>query len=221
MGFDVRPMELPDFSQLAEIEKEAFPTSWPPTPFRQEYQNRLARYLVACEGELTQLPLEALGAPADEGSPMARLLRGVKGLFSKDDPPVQDPRKLVGFIGIWFMVDEAHVTSIAVRESYRGRGLGEVVLIAGIELAMARGSKEVTLETRVSNNVAQALYEKYGFRRVGIRKGYYTDNREDALIMTTEVLSSPSYQERFRQLCQAHEKRWGRSARDLGTGEAS
>ena len=74
---------------------------------------------------------------------------------------------------------------------------------------MRRGSHVVTLEARVSNHVAQSLYEKYGFSNVGIRKNYYTDDREDAVIMTTDRVDTADYQEKFAQLQQGYEQRKG------------
>jgi ribosomal-protein-alanine N-acetyltransferase len=107
------------------------------------------------------------------------------------------------------MVDQAHVVAIAVRESYRRRGLGELLLSEAIDLAIANGQESVTLEVRRSNWTAQQLYEKYRFLKVGVRKRYYTDNHEDALIMTTPPIDSDSYREHLAYLRQQWEKRWG------------
>jgi [ribosomal protein S18]-alanine N-acetyltransferase len=107
---------------------------------------------------------------------------------------------VVGFGGLWVMVDEAHVTSFAVDPRWRRRGVGERLLLALLDLAVRRQAREATLEVRLSNIPARKLYEKYGFRPVGIRPRYYSDNGEDALIMTTEALSSPAMQERMEGL---------------------
>lgn len=101
---------------------------------------------------------------------------------------------LVAFGGIWLMVDEAHVTTFAVDPAWRRRRIGETLLLALIDLAIARHAREATLEVRLSNLPARRLYEKFGFKPVGIRPRYYSDNHEDALIMTTEVLSGPLMQ---------------------------
>jgi ribosomal-protein-alanine N-acetyltransferase len=98
------------------------------------------------------------------------------------------------------IVDEAHISTIAVHPKWRGRGLGEMVLVAMIDAAIQRGAAEVTLEVRVSNLVAQSLYRKYAFVQVGRRKGYYHDNREDALIMTTPKVSETGFAEPYGQL---------------------
>ena len=99
--------------------------------------------------------------------------------------------QVVGYGGIWLMVDEAHVTTFAVHPAYRRRRIGERLLIALLDLAVDRHAREATLEVRLSNLAARRLYEKYGFRPVGIRPRYYSDNQEDALIMTTEPLAAP------------------------------
>jgi ribosomal-protein-alanine N-acetyltransferase len=103
---------------------------------------------------------------------------------------------VVGFGGLWVMVDEAHVTSFAVDPRWRRRGVGERLLLALLDLAVRRQAREATLEVRLSNIPARKLYEKYGFRPVGIRPRYYSDNGEDALIMTTDPLDTPALRER-------------------------
>lgn len=107
---------------------------------------------------------------------------------------------VVGFVGIWLMVGEAHITMIAVRPELRGQGLGEQLLIAAIHTAMEEGQQVVTLEVRVSNAPAIALYRKYGFVGVGHRPRYYSDNKEDALIFTTPPLDSETYRARLGRL---------------------
>ena len=114
---------------------------------------------------------------------------------------------VVGFAGLWVMVDEAHITTFAVDPRWRRRGIGERLLLALLELAVARRAREATLEVRLSNVPARRLYEKYGFRPVGIRPRYYSDNGEDALIMTTDALASPAMRERVDLLRAALETR--------------
>lgn len=91
--------------------------------------------------------------------------------------------KIIGYAGMWLILDEAHVTNIAVLAAYRRRGLGEKLVRALIEQAKQRGAVSMTLEVRVSNMAAQTLYRKLGFEKKGIRRQYYSDTREDALIM--------------------------------------
>ena len=107
---------------------------------------------------------------------------------------------IVAYGGIWLMVDEAHITTFAVDPRYRRRRIGEQLLLALLVLAKERHAREATLEVRLSNLPARRLYEKYGFRPVGIRPRYYSDNNEDALIMTTEPLELPAMRERLARL---------------------
>lgn len=96
--------------------------------------------------------------------------------------------RVVGYIGTWLILDEAHVTNIAVHPDYRRQGIGETLLRSMMTVAASRGAKRMTLEVRVSNRPAQRLYEKLGFARIGLRRGYYHDNNEDAIIMWKEGL---------------------------------
>ncbi len=107
---------------------------------------------------------------------------------------------IVAYGGIWLMVDEAHITTFAVHPAYRRRRIGERLLLALLDLARDRAAREATLEVRLSNLPARRLYEKYGFRPVGIRPRYFSDNNEDALIMTTEPLELPVMRERIARL---------------------
>ena len=91
--------------------------------------------------------------------------------------------KVVGYAGMWKVCDEGHITNIAVHPEYRGNGIGSLLLEYLIKLAQAEGVASMTLEVRRSNFAAQALYNKYGFKVSGLRKGYYSDNGEDAIIM--------------------------------------
>ncbi|AWB46817.1 ribosomal-protein-alanine N-acetyltransferase [Paenibacillus sp. CAA11] len=93
----------------------------------------------------------------------------------------------IGYAGMWTVLDEAHVTNIAVRTAHRGMHLGERLLRRLMSYAWELGMQKMTLEVRVSNDVAQSLYGKLGFRPIGLRKGYYSDNQEDALIMWCDL----------------------------------
>lgn len=108
--------------------------------------------------------------------------------------------RIVGYGGMWLMVDEAHITTFAIHPSWRRRHIGERLLLAFVDLAMDRGAHEATLEVRLSNLPARRLYEKYGFRPVGLRPRYYSDDNEDALIMTTEPLGEPAMRDRIARL---------------------
>ncbi len=108
--------------------------------------------------------------------------------------------RVVAYGGMWLMVDEAHITTFAVHPVWRRQRIAERLLGAFVDLALEIGAREMTLEVRLSNLAARRLYEKFGFRPVGIRPRYYSDDNEDALIMTTEPLSSPAMQARLEQV---------------------
>ncbi|MDP9250703.1 MAG: ribosomal protein S18-alanine N-acetyltransferase [Chloroflexota bacterium] len=98
----------------------------------------------------------------------------------------------VGFAGIWLTVDEAHITTFGVHPDWRRRGVARRMLLRLVELAIELDAQRLTLEVRVSNAAAQALYRSFGFRVAGRRARYYSDDGEDALVMTTPELSGPT-----------------------------
>lgn len=91
--------------------------------------------------------------------------------------------KVVGFIGTWIVLDESHITNIAVHPNYRKQGIASKLIEKFLTYCKSQGCVAYTLEVRSSNKAAKALYEKYNFKQDGIRKGYYEDNKEDAIIM--------------------------------------
>jgi ribosomal-protein-alanine N-acetyltransferase len=107
---------------------------------------------------------------------------------------VRAGERVIAYAGIWLMVDEAHVTTFAVLPAYRRRGIGGLLLVELMELSADLGAAVCTLEVRLSNASARKLYQAFGFKPVGVRPRYYTDNGEDALIMTTDRLTTPEMQ---------------------------
>lgn len=95
-------------------------------------------------------------------------------------------QRIVGFCGMWLVMDESHITNVAVTEQVKGQGIGEGLMREAIRVAKDNGAVLMTLEVRVSNTIAQNLYRKLDFQNGGIRKGYYSDNLEDALVMWVE-----------------------------------
>ena len=194
--YEIRPMAEADIHQVVEVERESFPSSWPRTAYRRELANRLARYIVVFD--------RSHEPPAATPSRRRRLL----GLFRRNDEPAPTTDYIVGYVGVWLLVDEAHIVAIAVREAYRRQGLGELLLAEALELALANRQEAVTLEVRRSNVGAQTLYEKYGFLKVGVRRRYYSDNHEDAVIMSTPPIHSATYLDRLVYLRKERERRW-------------
>jgi ribosomal-protein-alanine N-acetyltransferase len=107
--------------------------------------------------------------------------------------------ELDGYCGYWLVMDEVHITTLAVRPSERGQSLGEVMVAKMLDAAIGHSARYVTLEVRVSNTVAQNLYYKYGFHAVGVRRRYYQDNQEDAIIMNTEDILTPAFRQRMKE----------------------
>lgn len=207
--YRLRRMEPEDIDRVGLIEREAFPTLWPHTSYRRELKNELAMYLVCVQtGEYEPQPPKVTVS----GGFMQRLLVWL-GLSKATVTPSAPRERITGFIGIWKLADEAHVVAVAVQASERRKGLGELLLLGGIEMAIEAGMHAVTLEARVSNWTAQALYDKYGFRHMGVRKAYYSDNREDATIMTTSALTSEEYRALLDGLREQFEERYGEAAR--------
>jgi ribosomal-protein-alanine N-acetyltransferase len=134
-------------------------------------------------------------------------------LVLRENDEASSEARVVAYGGFWLIVDQAHISTLAVDPAYRGRGLGEWMLVVLIETAMLRGADELTLEVRVSNEVAQQLYRKYGFRQVGLRRAYYRDNGEDARIMTTPRVDDVAFQQQVQALVESLHQRLRREAR--------
>jgi len=217
--YRVRPMQLDDIQQVMEVERESFPTAWPQTAFRHELQqNRLGRYLIAeeCSYPSQEGPPPEAQSPSTgaETGPLRRFLGNLRHLLARDmqrDHPPRGghPSLVVGFIGVWLLPDEAHIVTVAVRGSHRRCGIGEMLLIAAIQMAQESGQSLITLECRVSNTAAVSLYEKYGFQQAGLRTRYYSNNNEDAYILTVSPVTSQRYRDEFQRLGEEHRHRWG------------
>ena len=107
-------------------------------------------------------------------------------------------QEVIGYSGYWLVAGEVHISIIAVHPEWRGRGLGELLLLHMLSTTVARGAEAALLEVRESNRVARQLYLKYGFDVVGRRKGYYKDTGEDAILMTAD-LSAAHYREQLQR----------------------
>jgi len=117
-----------------------------------------------------------------------------------------EKNELIAYCGTWQILEEAHITNIAVSPEYRRKHIGEALLKTVIDDCYKSMVKFITLEVRVNNIPAIALYEKYGFKSLGVRKGYYQDNNEDALIMWTENI----FYDKFKTLYEKNINELGR-----------
>lgn len=204
MRYVIERMAMSDVPRVIEIERLAYPSTWPASAYRKELQdNRWAHYIVLRDRHLleehavmAQEPLQESEKPRRSRLFPLSLLPGRSGVTV----PSQEVASIIGFAGLWLMVDEAHITTIAMHPDHRRRGLGEFLLVSLMDIAYSISAKWVTLEVRVSNTTAQNLYQKYGFREAGVRRRYYSDNQEDALIMWTDEINSPAYKQKYLEL---------------------
>ena len=198
----IAPMTVDDIARVVEIDTLSFPLPWSATSYRYELtQNPNSHFVVAVTGDEPAAPIKEHDGLA------GRLLAG---RWFRPAAPPPEPRQIVGYSGFWFIIDEAHVSTIAVHPDWRGQGVGESLFVTMLEQALDLGALTATLEVRVTNAPAQALYRKYDFEPTGRRKRYYRDNGEDALLMTAELHTG--YREIMRRT-------FGKNFK--GTGETS
>jgi len=180
----VEKMTLADVPAVAALEKTVFPLPWSAYAFEHELRrNPMAHFIVVRPREPVMMQEETSSLSSKAGSKLEL-----------------SPRLILGYAGFWFIANEAHICTLAVHPDWRGQGLGELLLVHLIERAMEINAAVMTLEVRASNRVAQGMYRKYGFVQTGLHKGYYSDNHEDAVIMTTDPISSAAFQQRFQAL---------------------
>lgn len=172
----LRPMTYEDIPQVHALDRLAFPTPWPMNTYRHEINGRNSLMFVL---EFQEPPQQSL--PEGPISLMRRLLNRI---------PPSGHGAIIGFSGMWHVADEAHVSTIGVHPDWQGMKFGEMLLWNMMRYAFQRRAAMMTLEVRVSNEKAQALYYKYGFEIGGRRKAYYRDNGEDAYLMIVQPLNA-------------------------------
>ncbi|HUY74547.1 MAG TPA: ribosomal protein S18-alanine N-acetyltransferase [Candidatus Dormibacteraeota bacterium] len=165
-------MRESDVNTVQEIEREIFATPWPRNAYYRELASRSsAHYVVLRQEGLDTRPPE---------------------VRSSDFDPT-----IVGYGGMWRMYDEAHVTTIGVRHDLHHHGYGRILFAGLVQAAYDMGAKWVTLEVRTTNDNAMRMYEGFGFKVIGRRKGYYTDNGEDAIVMWSDSIHSPRFRRAY------------------------
>lgn len=199
LAYRVEPMRLQDVRQVHAIDVMSFSNPWPEGAYRYELNNnKRAHYYVAREAVSYDTSADR-DATENEREEVGGLLSRLRRRWAEEPAD-----SVLGFVGFWEMGGEAHISTIAVHPDYRRQGLGELLLLHMLDRAADEGSEFVTLEVRVSNRAAQRLYEKYGFQAVGRRQRYYTDDHEDALLMTLSDLGGARCQARIRELEERH-----------------
>ena len=205
-------MTRADIGPVRPIESAAYADAWPARAFESELANAFARYRVAVQTP-APVPSALVGArdrlagwlPGWLGEPLTRLLGG------------PSRRGIVGFMGVWYMVDQLHLVTIAVAPEWQGRGVGQRLLLDCVNMAVAAELKLVILEVRVTNARARAIYGRFGFRRTGTLRAYYRDNDEDADVMILDL--TPEAVARVEEVHAEHRARFGaRFVGDAGEG---
>ena len=196
----LRDMTAADLRAVRRVEAAAYGKVRPRTPFERELSNGLARYLVAVErSEPTAR------RPRSWRDRLAEALRRLLGR-----PASAEGERVVGFVGVWFTKDQLHVVTIAVDPAEQGRGIGQRLLLACHDIAADSDFDSIALEVRASNARAQRLYERFGFKRTGTLRNYYSDNGEDAIVMLSDDIATPEGARRIEALREEHNARHGR-----------
>jgi [ribosomal protein S18]-alanine N-acetyltransferase len=160
-----------DVNTVQEIEREIFATPWPRNAYFRELASRSSAHYVVLRQEGVEAPARFRSADMDA--------------------------TIVGYGGMWRMYDEAHVTTIGVRRDLHHHGYGRILFAGLVQAAYDMGAKWVTLEVRTTNDNAMKMYEGFGFKVIGRRKGYYTDNGEDAIVMWSDSIHSPRFRRAY------------------------
>ncbi len=160
-----------DVATVQEIEREIFATPWPRNAYYRELASRASAHYVVLRKEGVEAPARFRGADFDP--------------------------TIIGYGGMWRMYDEAHVTTIGVRRDLHHAGYGRILFAGLVQAAYDMGAKWITLEVRTTNDNAMRMYEGFGFKVIGRRKGYYTDNGEDAIVMWSDSIHSPRFRRAY------------------------
>ncbi|OLB97019.1 MAG: ribosomal-protein-alanine N-acetyltransferase [Actinobacteria bacterium 13_2_20CM_2_66_6] len=160
-----------DIATVQEIERDIFATPWPRNAYYRELASRSSAHYVVLRQEGVEAP------PRFHTNEM--------------------DASIVGYGGMWRMYDEAHVTTIGVRRDLHHLGYGRILFAGLIQAAYDMGAKWITLEVRTTNENAMKMYEGFGFKVIGRRKGYYTDNGEDAIVMWSDSIHSPRFRRAY------------------------
>jgi ribosomal-protein-alanine N-acetyltransferase len=193
----IEPMTQEDVEEVSGVERLCFTNPWPISAYRRELRNTSQSYYIVLRDD-PQADDEDQPAVSIETQPRDARRSGRFAFWPLGHRSTKrTPPPIIGFAGMWNLLDEAHVTTIGVRPDYQGRGLGELLFLQLIDESIRRKATWLTLEVRVTNYGAQALYRKYEFSVQGRRPRYYSDNNEDAFVMWSESFRDPEYLKRI------------------------
>jgi [ribosomal protein S18]-alanine N-acetyltransferase len=174
-AFVVEPMAVSDLGDVMVIERSSFSSPWSERAYRFEIEQNENSVMLVVRPAFPQSLWDKIRSRAGVKSPV------------------------LGYGGLWLLVDEAHISTIAVHPQWRHKGLGELVMLSLLKEAIKRGMQRATLEVRVSNEAAQRLYRKLGFESAGRQRRYYSDNNEDAFIMVTPPFNTAGFNESLQR----------------------
>lgn len=181
MTLTLRYMRLPDIPEVVVIDRLSFDPAWSARSYAYEISESHYSHMVVLEQTAASM----------HGGGWRR--------WVKFAPPRTETRTILGYGGLWHIAGEAHISTIATHPQQRGRGYGELLLAGMIRRAITLHAAYVVLEVRVSNLIAQKLYQKYGFDIVAIKRNYYHNNGEDAYDMRLQLEGNAGYIERFAE----------------------
>jgi len=189
MSLLLRYMRLTDIPEVTVIDQMSFDPAWSARSYQFEVSESTYSYMVVLEY-----------SEEKQKSGWRRLVPSLNGAHL-------DGSQIVGYGGLWNIMDEAHISTIAVHPEFRGRGYGEILLAGMVRRSIKLNADYVVLEVRVSNITAQNLYKKYGFQTVATKPKYYHSNNEDAYEMRLNLENryfTAHYEERYAKLVEAH-----------------
>ena len=198
MSLTLRYMQLPDIQQVAAIDQSSFEPPWSRDSYVFEINESRVSHMAVLARRLVE-PDQTIERPAGWLSHLGNKLRGNTG-----SPNGQDA--IIGYGGLWKIEGEAHISTIATHPNQRGNGYGEILLAGMIGKALRLDAEFIVLEVRVSNAIAQGLYQKFGFRRFGRRRNYYRSDNEDAwdMRMTMDRETRRRYSRLYQELQEKH-----------------
>lgn len=200
-----RYAEVADAREMTRLLREVFPDFSNPVSYVRDIQRPDIAHILA----VRKLTDQEHVAAQNQNSGLLQSITSklpIPWLNSNGPSTSQYDERIAGMVSIWIVLDQAHITAIATSPHERRRGIGGLLMVLAINEAIDRGAEVATLEVRKSNQRAQALYRRFGFTETGVRHKYYSDNKEDALIMSTPNMHLTSFRRLFQRQVDEHIK---------------